>query len=44
MAEFLDMGGYGVYVWLSYGVTMLFVLICIGHSFYRAWQIKKHAE
>ena len=26
-SEFWDMGGYGLYVWGSYGVTVLLVLI-----------------
>lgn len=27
LSEFLDMGGYGLYVWGSYGVTLVLMLV-----------------
>lgn len=30
LAAFVEMGGHGFYVWLSYGVTWLFLLVLAG--------------
>ena len=29
LSEFIDMGGYGAYVWSSYGITLLVLIINI---------------
>lgn len=29
IADFLDMGGYGVYIWSAYGITFLLLLVMI---------------
>lgn len=33
MSSFLDMGGYGLYVWLSFGAAALSLLVLWGDSF-----------
>lgn len=30
LSEFLTMGGYGLYVWSSYGLFLLFLIVNIG--------------
>jgi len=32
-SDFLNMGGYGFYVWLSYGVSFLAILVLILNSY-----------
>lgn len=36
MSEFLAMGGYGAYVWASYGVTALFLILLFIWSWFGA--------
>lgn len=38
-SEFLNMGGYGFYVWLAYGVSLLSLLILILNSTYKRKKI-----
>ncbi|MBT0724102.1 heme exporter protein CcmD [Rosenbergiella sp. S61] len=38
-AQFLAMGGYGFYVWLSVFVALLVMLILVGHSAYQRRQL-----
>lgn len=37
MSEWLAMGGYGVYVWSSYGLTLLLLLL-LGWQARRGWR------
>jgi heme exporter protein CcmD len=37
MAEFFDMGGFGSYIWSSYG----FAVICLGWLNYASWRKAK---
>ena len=37
MAEFFDMGGFGTYIWSSYG----FAVICLGWPNYASWRKAK---
>jgi len=37
MAEFFDMGGFGNYIWSSYG----FAVICLGWLNYASWRKAK---
>ena len=37
MAEFIDMGGFGNYIWSSYG----FAVICLGWLNYASWRKAK---
>ena len=37
MTEFLDMGGFGSYIWSSYG----FAVICLGWLNYASWRKAK---
>jgi len=37
MAEFFDMGGFGGYIWTSYGVAV----ICLGWLNYASWRKAK---
>ena len=39
MTEVLDMGGFGAYVWTSYGVAVL----CLGWLTYSRWNRGKNA-
>lgn len=39
MMSFFEMDGYGIYIWASYGLTGLFIVICTVHSLYKAKQI-----
>jgi heme exporter protein CcmD len=34
VAEFFEMGGYGAYVWSSYGITLLVLMLNIVFSLY----------
>ena len=38
MAEFFDMGGFGNYIWGSYG----FAVICLGWLNYASWRRQNH--
>ena len=38
MAEFFDMGGFGTYIWTSYG----FAVICLGWLNYASWRKAKN--
>ena len=40
MAEFFDMGGFGGYIWGSYG----FAVICLGWLNYASWRKAKTTE
>ncbi|WP_077341384.1 heme exporter protein CcmD [Pseudocolwellia agarivorans] len=42
ISAFLDMGGYGFYVWLSYGVAALAILLLIVFSKQKHNQTVKH--
>ena len=39
MAAVIDMGGFGGYIWTSYGVAVL----CLGWLTYASWQKRKIA-
>ncbi len=41
-SAFLDMGGYGFYVWLSYGVTALLLVILVINSKSKNKAVIKH--
>jgi len=41
MTSFLDMNGYGVYIWLSYALSFAFVIGSAAHSWQRERQHKK---
>jgi heme exporter protein CcmD len=38
MAEFFNMGGFGTYIWTSYG----FAIICLGWLNYASWRKAKN--
>ena len=44
ITEFLAMGGYGFYVWLSYGLTALALLALIWHGRMVARQLRQAAQ
>lgn len=44
VAEFFAMGGYGFYVWLSYGVTALVLVALCGHGLLAAKQLRQAAQ
>jgi len=44
IAEFFAMGGYGFYVWLSYGLTALAVLGLVVHGRLAAQQLRQAAQ
>lgn len=44
IAEFFAMGGYGFYVWLSYGVTALLLLTLVWHGRMAAKQLRQAAQ
>ncbi len=39
MEQVIDMGGFGSYIWASYG----FALFCLGWLTYSSWQKEKRA-
>jgi heme exporter protein D len=39
-SEFWAMGGYGLFVWLSFGITYLLLAALIGYSHYQHAQFK----
>lgn len=41
-SAFLDMGGYGFYVWLSYGVSITALAILVFSSLSSHKKVKKH--
>ncbi|TEW56721.1 heme exporter protein CcmD [Psychromonas sp. RZ22] len=43
-SEFLAMGGYGFYVWLAYGVSLLSVIFLIIDTVYRRKKIFNQVE
>lgn len=43
-SDFIAMGGYGFYVWLSYGLTFLSLLILIVNSIVKRKKILKNVE
>ncbi len=38
-SEFLNMGGHAVYVWSSYGVSLMILLVFAGYGKYRSRQL-----
>lgn len=44
LAEFFAMGGYGFYVWLSYGLTFLALLILVINSITKKNKILREVE
>lgn len=44
ISEFIAMGGYGFYVWLSYGLTFLALIILIINSVAKKNKILKEVE
>lgn len=40
-AEFLAMGGYGLFVWLSFGITYLLLVGLVAYSHYQHKQFKQ---
>lgn len=43
MSKFLSMGGYALYVWSAYGVTLLLLAIPVIKTCYLMKKTKKHA-
>lgn len=43
-SEFIAMGGYGFYVWLSYGLTFLALILLIINSIAKKNKILKNVE
>jgi heme exporter protein D len=41
MADFWAMGGYGLFVWLSFGITYLLLAGLTGYSHYQHYQFKQ---
>ncbi|MDT7525331.1 MULTISPECIES: heme exporter protein CcmD [Idiomarinaceae] len=41
--DFIDMGGYGFYVWLAYGVTLLALTILVMHGLRTRKQLQQQA-
>lgn len=41
-SDFISMGGYGFYVWLAYGVSLLSVLCLIINTTYKRKKILTH--
>lgn len=41
---FVDMGGYGFYVWLAYGLSALVMLAVWGHARWVQGQLKQQCE
>lgn len=41
MADFWAMGGYGLFVWLSFGVTYALLALLTGYSHYQLKQFKR---
>jgi heme exporter protein D len=44
ITEFLAMGGYGFYVWLSYGITVLVLLALVWHGHAAGQQLRHAAQ
>ena len=44
ISEFFAMGGYGFYVWLSYGITLLSLIILVITSMAKKKKILKSVE
>ncbi|MCP5077671.1 MAG: heme exporter protein CcmD [Psychromonas sp.] len=44
LADFFAMGGYGFYVWLSYGITFLALIVLIVNSIAKKKKILKSVE
>ena len=42
MTSFPEMGGYGLYVWLSYALSFAFVIGAAAHTWQRARKHKKN--
>jgi len=40
-AEFIDMGGYGFYVWLSFGLAFILLSLLVVNSLMSHTQVKK---
>ncbi|GLX81637.1 heme exporter protein CcmD [Thalassotalea eurytherma] len=40
-AEFIDMGGYGFYVWLSFGMATLLLVLLVMNSLVSNKQVKQ---
>jgi heme exporter protein D len=43
-AEFFAMGGYGFYIWSSWGVAALILIVVTCHSFIRSNQMKHQLD
>lgn len=41
LTDFFAMGGYGLFVWLSFGLTWLLLIILAAYSSYEQRQFKK---
>lgn len=41
MTEFWAMGGYGLFVWLSFGITYALLALLTGYSHYQHKQFKR---
>jgi heme exporter protein D len=41
LADFWAMGGYGLFVWLSFGVTYMLLAVLIGYSHHQHKQFKR---
>ena len=44
MSGFFNMGGYGFYIWISYGLAFCFILASILHSVYRTRKINAQKD
>ena len=41
MSDFFSMGGYGNYVWLSYGLSFLVIVLNVWWAFLRSARVKR---
>ena len=44
LSEFLSMGGYGFFVWISFGLSFLVLLLLTGWSFWQKQYLFKSAQ
>lgn len=41
MSEFFEMGGYGTFIWTSYGVSAVFLMVLLGLSLRRLRRVER---
>ena len=44
MSEFLNMGGYAIYVWSAYGITALVLALNIAHALIKKRKHKRESQ